>query len=172
MCKTCEVGANYKLAAILYLIYTLKIRYHYSFCWFLCMYYVDFVENAYSSDICWPLRLSLLFDQLIMDKRDSDGFFSRLVNVYVGLVIVWTYNLTDSSLIIVDYQRRFLACTFFVCNKTADQAYTHTYMVMLAYILCNWHVYNHKNINMYKRMCILVVTLCSWQCGDNRTYWR
>ena len=39
-----------------------------------------------------------------------------------------SYNLTESSLITVDYQQRFLACTFFVCNKTADQAYTHTCM--------------------------------------------
>ena len=45
-------------------------------------YYVEFVENALfrsSGNICWPLRPSLLFDQLIM------------------------------------------ACTYFVCNKIADQ---------------------------------------------------
>ena len=39
-----------------------------------------------------------------------------------------SYNSTDSSLIMVDYQHCFLACTFFVCNKTADQAYTHMCM--------------------------------------------
>ena len=42
-----------------------------------------------------------------------------------------SYNLTDSSLVKVDFQQSFVAFDFLVCSKTADhimscQAYTHT----------------------------------------------
>ena len=70
------------------------------------------------------------------------------------------YNLTDSSLITVDYQQRFLACTFFGCNKTADEAlYAHMNGHILHIILaCN-----------HKRMCIIVVTpgLYAWDNSVN-----
>ena len=71
---------------------------------------------------CILLLPSSLLDQLTMDKRDSDGFFSRRL-VCTCKSSDSSYNSTDSSLITVDYQQRFLACI--VCNKTADQAYTH-----------------------------------------------
>ena len=41
---------------------------------------VNFVENAYSevlATFAGHYGLLYFFDQLIMDKRDSDGFFSR-----------------------------------------------------------------------------------------------
>ena len=47
-----------------------------------------------------------------MDKGDSNGFFSRRL---VCRSSDSSYNLTESSLIMVDYQQHFLACTFFVC---------------------------------------------------------
>ena len=100
------------LAAV-YLIHTLKVR--------CCSnrpstlistyaHYVDFIENALfrsSGDICWLPRPSLLLDQLTMDKRDSDGIFSRRL---VCRTSDSTCNSTDSSLITVDYKQRFLAC--------------------------------------------------------------
>ena len=70
---------------------------------------VDFVENASfksSGDICWPPWPSSLLDELSIDKRDSDGFISRLV---VRSSSDSSYNLTDSSQITVGYQLRFLA---------------------------------------------------------------
>ena len=87
------------------------------------MHCVDFVENALfkSSDkICWPLLPSLLLDKFSMDKRDSDGFFSRRL---VCRRSDSSYNSTDSSLVTVEYQLCFLRLTFFVCTKSADLAY-------------------------------------------------
>ena len=80
---------------------------------FLCcsqrMYCVDFVENALFKsydEICWwPLPSSLL-DELSMDKRDNDGFFSRRL---VYRTNNESYNLTDSSLVTINYQQCFLA---------------------------------------------------------------
>ena len=84
------------------------------------MYCVDFVENALfksSGEICRSPLPSLLLDELSMDKRDSNGFFSRRLACRTNYR---SYNSTDSSLVIVDYQQSFLAC--FLC-KTADQAH-------------------------------------------------
>ena len=58
-------------------------------CWYQHMYCVDFVKNALFEsygDIYWSLQPSSLLDQLLMGKRDSNGFFSR--RFYVGLAIV------------------------------------------------------------------------------------
>ena len=95
------------------------------FLWhFQDMHCLAFIENALlksSDDICWPPLSSSLLDELSMDKRDSDGFFSRRL---VCKSSDRSYNLTDSSLVIVNYQLRFLPWTFFVCTKSADLAYT------------------------------------------------
>ena len=88
------------------------------------MHCVVFVENdLFKSfgDICWPPLPSSFLDELSMDKIDNDGFFSRRL---VCRSSDRSYNLTDSSLVIVNYQLRFLPWTFFVCTKSADLAYT------------------------------------------------
>ena len=48
----------------------------------------------------------MLLDKLSMDKRDSDGFFLRRLACRTN---DRSYNLTDSSLITVDYQQSLLA---------------------------------------------------------------
>ena len=90
---------------------------------FLCcsqhMHCVDFIENALfksSGEICWSPLPSSLLDELSMDKRDSNGFFSRRLACRTN---DRSYNSTDSSLVTVDYQQCLLAC---LCSKTADQA--------------------------------------------------
>ena len=65
------------------------------------MHCVTFIENALfksSGDICWPPLPSSLLDKLSMDKRDSDGFFSKRL-VHVCRSSDRSYNLTDSSLV-------------------------------------------------------------------------
>ena len=49
-----------------------------------------------------------------------------------------SYNSTDSTLIIVGYQLRFLPLAFFVRTKSADLAYTW-YTEAYYIIACNWH---------------------------------
>ena len=81
-----------------------------------CICCVDFVENALfksSGQICWSPLPSSLLDELLMDKRNSYGFFSRRL---VCRTSDSSYNSTDSS-----YQEHFLACFLWKC-KTADQA--------------------------------------------------
>ena len=72
------------------------------------MYCVDFVENALfksSGDICWSPPPSSPLDELSVNETDSDRFISRLV---VCRSSDSSYNSTDSSLLTVDYQPRFL----------------------------------------------------------------
>ena len=62
------------------------------------MYCVDLVGNALfksSGDICWSPLPSSLLDELLVNKRDSDGFFSRRL---VSRSSDRSYNSTDSSL--------------------------------------------------------------------------
>ena len=86
------------------------------FLWrFQDMHCVAFVENALfksSGDICWPPLPSSLLEELSIDIRDSGGFFSRRL---VCRSSDRSYNLTDSSLVIVNCQLRFLPWTFFSC---------------------------------------------------------
>ena len=90
-----------------------------AFSTYVQMYCVDFVENALfksSADIYWlPLPSSLL-DELSMDKRDSDGFFSNRI---VCRTSDSSHNSTDLSLVEVDYQLRFLALTTSVRTRSA-----------------------------------------------------
>ena len=82
---------------------------------------VDFVENGLfksSGDICWPPLPFSLLDELSINERDSDRFIKGLV---VCRSSDSSCNSTDSSLLSVDYQLRFLA-TFFVCTRSADLA--------------------------------------------------
>ena len=61
---------------------------------------VDFIENArvkISGNICWPPLPSLLLDEFLMNKWDSDDFFSRRI-VCIGLAIGFDCNSTDTSL--------------------------------------------------------------------------
>ena len=62
-------------------------------------YCVDFVENAlFKNSALRHSNLPLLFDELLMDKRDSDCFISRrLVYRYSDTV------LTHQSLVTVGY---------------------------------------------------------------------
>ena len=92
---------------------------------------MDFVENACSKVLvtfadhhAW---CSSLLDELLIDERDSDGFILRLV---VCSTSDSSYNLTDSSLISVGYQLRFLASLY---TRSADLACTWYYYV----IACN-----------------------------------
>ena len=63
-----------------------------------------------------------------MNKIDSDGSFSRRL---VCRSSDRSYNSTDLSLVIVNYQTTLLALNFLsVCTKSADLAYT-CYMVLL-----------------------------------------
>ena len=84
-----------------------------SFLWHvLDMYCVDFFENALfrsSGDICCAPLLCLLLIELSMNKRDSDGFFSRRL---VCTTSDSSYKSTDSSLVTLYYQLCFLP---FVC---------------------------------------------------------
>ena len=71
------------------------------------MYCVNFIENTLlkSSDkICQSPLPSSLLKGLLMDKRDNDGFFSRRLACRTNNR---SYNLTDSSLVTVDYQQCF-----------------------------------------------------------------
>ena len=67
-------------------------------CWSQRMYCVDFVEHALfesSGDTCWPPLPSSLLDQLLTNKRDSNGFLSRKL---VCRTNDSSYNSTGSSL--------------------------------------------------------------------------
>ena len=81
--------------------------------WFQDNHCVAFVENALfrsSGNICWPPLPSSLLDKFLIDKRDSDGFFSwRLVSRSSDR----SYNSNDLSLVIVNCQLRLLPWTFF-----------------------------------------------------------
>ena len=111
-------------------IHCLFIKIHVSLGFLSCfqrIHCVYFVENTLFKgygDIWWSPLPSSLLDQLSVDQRDSDGFFSSRL---VCRTSNSSYNSTDSSLVTVDYQQSFVAC---VCSITADQAYTHTCMVM------------------------------------------
>ena len=87
------------------------------FLWcFQAMHCVAFVENALfktSGNICWPSLPSSLLDELSMDKRGSNGFFSRWL---VCRSSDRSYNPTSSSLVVANCQLHFLPWTFFVCT--------------------------------------------------------
>ena len=72
-------------------------------CWLQHEYWLDFVSYG---NICWPPLPSSFLDQLSMDKRDSDGFFSR------RLVCRNSNSSYYSSLVTIDYQQHFMACNF------------------------------------------------------------
>ena len=57
---------------------------------------------AGGSTVAYEGITPLLLNELLMDKRDSDGFFSRRLECRSNNR---SYNLTDSSLITVDYQQ-------------------------------------------------------------------
>ena len=102
---------------------------------FLCcsqrMYCVDFVENALFKsygEICWSPLPSLLLDELLMNKRDSNGFFSTRLARRPNDKI---YNSTDSSLVTVHYQQCFLAC-FLCCVKKLLIRHVHGHAVHYA----------------------------------------
>ena len=80
----------------------------------------DFIESTLlksSGKICGSPLPSLLLDELSMDKRNSDGFFSIRLACKTS---DRSNHSTNSSLVTVDYQQRFLAC--FVC-VSADQVH-------------------------------------------------
>ena len=84
---------------------------------FLCHFYtycVDFVENIntlfkISGNICLSPLPSSLLDRLLMDKTDSDGFFSRWL---MCRSCNRSYYLTVTSLVIVNCQLGFLTWNF------------------------------------------------------------
>jgi hypothetical protein len=74
-----------------------------------CMYYVDLAENTpfeSSGVICRSPPLSLLLDELLMNKRDSNGFFSTR---RVSMARDRFNKTTGSSLIVAHWQISFLA---------------------------------------------------------------
>ena len=96
---------------------------------------VDFMENALfksSGEICWSPLPSPLFDELSMDKRDSDSFFSRRLACRTS---DWSYNLTDSSLVTVDYQQCFFV---FLISYVAKLLIRHVHGHAAYYVIsCN-----------------------------------
>ena len=85
---------------------------------FLCrcqrMNYVDFIDNSLfkcSGDIYWPPRPSSLLDQLTINKRSSDGFFSKSL---VCRTSDSSCYLADLSLIVGDYHHQ---PTLALCSK-------------------------------------------------------
>ena len=83
------------------LLYVENIEVPLSFLW--CsqdMYCVNFAEIALFKsygDICWSPLPSSLLDELLVNKRPSDGFFSRKPHV-VDTYSKRSYNSTESSL--------------------------------------------------------------------------
>ena len=86
-------------------------------CGFCCK---CFVRKFWQDLLIMPLP-SLFLDELTMDKRDSGCFFSKRLACRTN---DRSYNLTDSTLVTVDYQQRFLALC--MCSKT-DQACAHVH---------------------------------------------
>ena len=122
-----------------HLVFFVEIQVSLDFpCSFQHMPCVDFTENTLfnsSGDIYWSPLPSSLLGQLLMDKRDSDGFFSSRL---VCRTSDSSYNSTDSSLVTIDYQQSFMASDFFVCNKTANHVrHTRTHA---------WHVMSSRAI--------------------------
>ena len=77
-----------------------------------------------------------------MDKWYGDGFFFKKTSDS-------SYYLTDWLLITVNYQQRFLAVTFFVSNKTADQAYTHVHGHAEYYVIVGKPNHVHCGYSMF-----------------------
>ena len=129
---------------------------------FLCcsqhMYCVDFVENTLfnsSGEICWSPLPSSLLDELSMDKRDSDGFFSRRLACRTN---DRSYNSTDSSLVTVDYQQCFLACFLcFVAKLLIRQVHGHASYYVIA-CNCKMHIYSCG----YSRCLVLSPVYTQW----------
>ena len=72
---------------------------------------MDFFENALFrsyGDICCASLPSLLLNELSMNERDSDGFFSK--RLVCGTSDI-SYNLTGSSLVMANYQLSFVPCS-------------------------------------------------------------
>ena len=88
-----------------------------------CMYCVDFIDKSYG-EICWSPLPSSLLDKLFMDKRDSNGFFSRRLTCRTSNMF---NHSTDSSLVTVDYQQRASWLSFSVVAN----CWSGTCMVML-----------------------------------------
>ena len=81
---------------------------------------VEFIENTLFKsygNILWSSLPSSLLDELLMDKSDSDGLFSRRLACRTN---DRSYNSTDSSLVTVDYLKA--SWLSLLCSKTADQA--------------------------------------------------
>ena len=99
-------------------------------CCFQCMHCVDFVEDALfksNGNICWS-PLPPFLDQLSMDKRNSNGFFSSRL---VCRTSDSSCNSTDWSLVTVDYQPSFMACDFHCVEQNCwSGIHMHTCMVM------------------------------------------
>ena len=86
------------------------------------MYHVDSIENASFKTfgyICWSTLPCSLLDKLSIDKRDSDGFLSKLECKTSNSSCNYLYWLiTGHSRLITK-----LLGFNFVCSKPADQAY-------------------------------------------------
>ena len=105
-----------------YLVFSSKFTCHLAFCAAFKVYIMWISAKTLCSKVMATFgdHLCLL---CFLDKRDSDGFFwSRLVRRTTNS----SYNSTDSSLVVVEYQQSFVACNFFVCNKTVDWSGIHT----------------------------------------------
>ena len=67
----------------------------------LCGFFLKTLYSKVLARFADHLCLTSLLDELSMDKRDSDGFFSRRLAYRTN---DRSYNSTDSSLVTVDYQ--------------------------------------------------------------------
>ena len=100
----------------------------------LTMKHVEFVENTLFKsygEVCWSSQPSLLLDELSVDKRDSDGFFSRRLACRTSNR---SYSSTDSSLVTVDYQQSFLA---FFLRCVPELLIRHMHVQPRAIMWCN-----------------------------------
>ena len=136
--------------AATYLVYTLKT---------LC----SIVMVTFAYHLCY---LHFLISSRWTKEIYSDGSFSRRP---VCRTNDSSYNLTDSSLVTVDYQQHFLACDF-LCVK--QNCWSGIHVHVHAWSCCILHTYMYTVITCNRIICILVVTLCrcamlvqgAWHC--------
>ena len=137
VCVLVSLSVSVTMLTTTYLVYTLKVRLSVLFSTYvLCAFrWKCFVQKS-SGNICWSPQHPSLLDQLLMDKKTpvmasfQEDYCARLAIVHITrLSHHWsqqTINVTSCLL------------TFFVCIKTAHQAYMHTCMVIqLGYYICD-----------------------------------
>ena len=112
-----------------------------------CVDLVEITSFKSSGNICWSPAFFTSFDELSVNKRDSDGFFSRRI---VGRSSDRSYSSTDSSLNILNCQLAWLGfstlCVLILLTK-------HTRMWSCNYVIA----------------CNIVTTTFLWLTGCSRS---